>query len=205
EAELWNGLHGKHRNVIRNAQNKGVVIRRGMDQLEIFYALYQSTMERSSLYAEPISRFRQLGEALGTEHLICAVAYYQEKPMGGVLMPYSIYGAYYVYGASASGMEVNGALNLLHWNLIASMKARGVKRYDFVGTRLSDTAGTRLAGIQQFKSRFGSALDAGVLWKMDLNKIKCRCYDMLVVCYWKMKGVQLKGDIIDQEISKSQE
>ncbi|MFI5151520.1 MAG: lipid II:glycine glycyltransferase FemX [Bacteroidia bacterium] len=205
EAELWNGLHGKHRNVIRNAENKGVVIKEGVDQLRTFYSLYTPTMNRAGMSPEPFSEFQALSDALNPGHLICAVAYFNEKPLGALLMPYSAYGAYYVYGASAEDMEINGAMNYLHWHMILKMKALGVQRYDFVGARLSNVAGTRLGGIQQFKLRFGCTLESGLIWKADLNMFKCRAYDLLVKMYWKLKGVRLRGDIIDQELAKPAE
>jgi hypothetical protein len=202
EEELWKRLHGKHRNVIRNAQNQGVIIKEGADQLDIFFELYRATMQRSDMYVDPVSEFRQLYSALKPDHIVCAVAYFQGKPQGGILLPYTHFGAYYVYGASADRMEVNGAVNYLHWTMILLMKKRNVARYDFVGTRLTTIKGSRLEGIQQFKVRFGSELEKGCLWKTDVNRFKCRLYDRLLELYWKLKRMSWKGDIIDQEISR---
>jgi lipid II:glycine glycyltransferase (peptidoglycan interpeptide bridge formation enzyme) len=204
EEELWNCLHSKNRNVIRNAQKHEVEIKEGRDQLETFQRLYVSTMQRSSMYAETLSEFKNMYELIGPAHILCAVAYYQGMPQGGVLMPYSEAGAYYLHGASASKPEVNGAMNYLHWELICRMKRAGVRRYDFVGTRLSDTEGTRLQGIQQFKERFGSTLEKGVLWKIDINALRCVLYDTILQSYYLIRRIRLKGDIIDQEKGKTQ-
>jgi len=199
---LWDNLHGKHRNVIRNAQKHGVLVKSGSDQLEVFYRLYQSTMKRSSMYCESLEEFQLFYNCLGENRMICAVAYFQDLPLGALLMPYGSYAAWYVFGSSADEMTVNGAVNYLHWELICRMQAEGVKRYDFVGARLSSVVGTRLAGIQQFKSRFGSTLEKGVLWKKDINPLKCLCYDTVLSLYQKMRGIHLAGDIIDQERNK---
>jgi hypothetical protein len=205
EEELWNGLHGKHRNVIRNAQKHQVTVKEGSEQLPVFYDLFKNTMNRSGMAAEPLSELQQLWECLGPRHLICAVAYYQDKALGAVLMPFSHFGAYYVYGASASEPEINGAVNYLHWFLILKMKREGIRRYDFVGARLSSVEGSRLAGIQQFKSRFGCTLEQGIIWKANIHKLRCRLYDFLLKILWKWKGIKWKGDIIDQEMAKSGE
>lgn len=204
ESELWDGLHSKHRNVIRNAQKHEVEIREGKDQLEAFYFLYASTMKRSLMYAEPQSQFAKLYDFLGSAHVTCAVAYYKGTPQGGVFMPHSRACAYYMHGGSADAPEVNGAMNYLHWELICRMKKAGVLRYDFVGTRLSNTEGTRLHGIQQFKERFGSSLEKGVLWKTDINTVRCSLYDAILRGYYRIRNIRLKGDIIDQEKRKEQ-
>jgi hypothetical protein len=203
ETLLWEGLHGKHRNVIRNAKKQGVEIRIGRDQLDAFYALYQATMKRSEMHCESFSYFQEYFDSHGSRNVICAVAYSKGIPQGALLIPHTEYAAYYVYGASADRMDVNGAVNYLHWEVILKMKALNVKRYDFVGARLSSTEGSRLAGIQQFKERFGSVLERGILWKTDIRELKCRMYDSVLKCYLWMRKIHLSGDIIDQERRKT--
>jgi lipid II:glycine glycyltransferase (peptidoglycan interpeptide bridge formation enzyme) len=114
-------------------------------------------------------------------------------------MPFTRFGAFYLYGASADKIEVTGAMNYLHWQSILQMKEKGVKRYDFAGARLSDVSGTRLEGIQQFKARFGSALDEGFLWKKDLSYMPCHLFDNLLSFKLKLKRQKVPKDIIDQE------
>jgi hypothetical protein len=202
EFELWEGIHGKHRNVIRNAEKKGVEIRFGLAQLPFFYELYEQTMSRAGMFCEPYSSFVSMAECLGEDHLLCAVAFSEGKAQGAVLLPFTDYCAYYVYGASAKEISVNGAITYLHWVVICKMKKQGVRRYDFVGARLSNVEGSKLAGIQQFKERFGANLESGVLWKKDLSKIKCTFYDILLKVKFLIKNIKLKGDIIDQELMK---
>jgi lipid II:glycine glycyltransferase (peptidoglycan interpeptide bridge formation enzyme) len=83
------------------------------------------------------------------------------------------------------------------------MKTKGVKEYDFVGARLSDITNTKLEGIQNFKKRFGSELVKGYLWKLDIDKTKCKTYDSLLKIKCKLKGTKFPKDIIDQELSKA--
>ena len=201
EDELWKGLHSKHRNVIRNAEKKGGEVRSGIEEVNTFYQLYVETMNRNGMFFEPLSYFKELVD-IWNKHIYCAVVYSNGEPQGAVFVPYSNEGAYYVYGASAEKITLTGAVNYLHYQLILELKERGVNKYDFVGARLSDVSGTRLEGIQKFKSRFGGALKEGLIWKMDINPSKCRIYDIALKTKLKLKGLENKGDIIDQERRK---
>jgi lipid II:glycine glycyltransferase (peptidoglycan interpeptide bridge formation enzyme) len=198
ENDLFKNLHVKHRNVIRNAERNNIIVKYGKEYINDFYLLYQQTMKRSKMYCEPISYFNQFYNSL-PENIICGVAYYNNIPQGALFMPYSKFGAFYLYGASTEKIEVNGAINYLHWRTIQTMRDTNIKRYDFVGARLSDVSGTKLYGIQQFKERFGSKLDTGYLWKIDLNTNKCRLYDTMLHIKTKLKRTPLPLDIIDQE------
>lgn len=199
--EIWKGLHTKHRNVIRNAQKKGGEIKIGADQIAVFYSLYEATMKRSDMYCEPKSFFEDLVNKKDLQ-LFTAVVYHECNPIGGLFVPYSKEGAYYVYGASRDRIKLTGAINYLHFELIKFMIDNKVLKYDFVGARLSDISGTKLEGIQKFKARFGGELAEGVLWKMNLNKIKCKLYDNALNIKLKLKGIKSREDIIDQELKK---
>lgn len=202
EADLFQKIHPKHRNVIQNAMNKGGEIRSGRGELPVFYELYKSTMERSNMYCETIAYFQSFYEHLSNA-IICSVIYYKGKPQGGLLMPYTTAGAYYVYGASADNIELTGAMNYLHWETMKDLKKRGVKRYDLVGARLGDLSGTKLEGIQKFKSRFGTDLEKGYLWKMDLSAFRCRIFDLLLKLRTLLNAGSSSKDIIDQENEKN--
>lgn len=197
--ELWMKMHSKHRNVIRNAEKKGCELKIGINQLNVFYDLYVETMKRGSLPFYPFEYFLSLKKNMKDSNLICVVAYFNNKAQGALLMPYSIYGAYYIYGSSAENVELTGINNYMHWEVIKFLKKNGVLRYDFVGARLSDISNTKLQGIQMFKERFGSILEIGFLWKVDFN-FKCKIYDFLVrsksfILFRK----QVYQDIIEQE------
>ncbi|MEO6306203.1 MAG: peptidoglycan bridge formation glycyltransferase FemA/FemB family protein [Bacteroidia bacterium] len=201
EEQLLKNVHTKHRNVIVNAEKNNVVIKYGKEVIEDFYLLYKSTMQRSAMYCQALNYFQDFYSAM-PDNIICGVAYHNDIPQGGLFVPYTKFAAFYLYGASADKVEVNGAINYLHWNTIKFLKKQNVKRYDFVGARLSDVSGTKLQGIQQFKERFGASLQKGYLWKKDINTLKCNLFDNLITLKLKLKKAYLPTDIIDQEINK---
>jgi len=202
EENLFKYLHTKHRNVIKNAEKNNVVLKYGQECIDDFYMLYKQTMLRSNMYCQDKNYFKDFYSSFSA-NTICGVAYYNNIPQGGLFIPYTEFGAFYLYGASAEKIEINGAINYLHWNTIKLLKEKNVKRYDFVGARLSDVSGTKLEGIQQFKRRFGAMLEEGFLWKYDINKIKCNLYDVLLNIKIMASGNKLPLDIIDQENNKS--
>ena len=202
EEELFLTIHSKHKNVIRNAKKNGVTIEYNTEKALIdFYELYLLTMQRSSMHFERFEYFKNEVTVL-TNNIIYGVVYDGAIPLGGLFMPYTKFGAFYLFGASADKITINGAMNYLHWNTIKLLKKKGVKRYDFVGARLSDISNTKLHGIQQFKSRFGATLEKGYLWKLDISTFKCFMYDTLLLLKLVVKKQTNFIDIIDQELNK---
>lgn len=190
-----------NRTEIRHAQKEGVVIKHGKAQLAAFYGLYSQTMKRTGMFFEPLAYFEKYYSCLGEGRIFCAVAYHHDVPQGAAFLPYTKYAAYYLYGASAEHVSINGAIDYLHWEAIKSMKEKGVRRYDFVGARLSDIANTRLEGIQHFKAKFGSQLEEGYLWKADIHKGYSRLFDMMLRLKLALKGKAAPKDIIEQELA----
>ena len=193
EDDLWKGMHNKHRNVILNAKKKGVIIEfYSADSINVAYEIILSTMRRSNMDMLPRIKFSQIIESLDTNVCI-AIALHEGMPMGCGVFPFSLFGAYYLYGGSTES-PLLGSMNLLHWEVIKYFKKLGVKQYDFVGARLKPRPGTRLEGIQRFKQRFGATMQTGYLWKIPIT-YKYYIYAIIL----KLK-TGWKGDIIDQEL-----
>lgn len=193
EETLWNNLHSKHRNVIRNAMKKDVEIHSGAEYLDVAHELIRNTLKRSKLGfmgREEFTRF-----VLGLKgNVKIFVADYQGVAQGCAVVPYSDYGAYYLYGGSIAN-PLTGATNLLQWEAIRTFRNLGVKRYDFVGIRINPEKESKQEGLVMFKERFGGQLNQGFMWKYSLQSLKYVIYSMAVRL---LRG----GDIIDQERHK---
>lgn len=199
-SDIWMGMKSNYRQVIRKAEREGVTVLTGLDQLKTFYSLYEDTTARSRIYQEPYSHFRDLSTALTSDHIYCSVAWVDGQPDGGIFILYSQFGAYVLHAGSANYVHHPGSMKLLHWTAIQYMKKMGLPFYDFVGARLTDVSDTPLSGIQRFKSGFGSELKKGVLWKCDIDPVRCKLAD--TVQYLRHRGNSQMKDIIDQEIPK---
>jgi hypothetical protein len=200
EEDLWKGMHQKHRNVVRNAEKSGVTVDMGIGNLRAAFGLVRDTMARSAMGFYGETEFMDMAARLG-DRLAVFTAFAEGRPQGCAMFPYSRQGAYYSFGGSIEKPEL-GAMNLLHWTAIRHFKAAGVAKYDFVGARIKPAEGSKLEGIQRFKSRFGATLRTGMLWKCALKREKYYFYRLLQ----KAKGFprpSSTGDIIDQELARN--
>jgi len=193
EKNLWDNLHSKHRNVIRNAIKKGVQILSGMEYVDMAYRLISDTFKRSVLPFMEYDSFKRMVNGLD-KYVRIFVADYQGAIQACAVIPFSNHSAYYVYGGTCPE-PLTGAANLLQWEAIRYFRALGVNRYDFCGVRINPEKGSKQAGLMMFKERFGPRLVRGYMWKCSLNPLKSAVYSL---------GVRLfrGGDIVDAERHK---
>ena len=191
EDELWQGIHQKHRNVIRNAIKNNVDIHEGIEYVDIAYDMIKKTMERSNMGFIERDKFDKVIAGF-CKNVKIFVALHNGDPQSCAVIPYSKYSTYYLYGGTIDE-PILGANNLLHWKAIQLFRMADVKWYDFVGARINPPAGSKLEGIQRFKLRFGSELQQGFLWKIGISPIKAKIYDLI------KKHIKKDYDIIDQE------
>jgi lipid II:glycine glycyltransferase (peptidoglycan interpeptide bridge formation enzyme) len=190
EEILFSLLNSSHRRKVRLAQKHGVKILSGIQYLEMAYHMVWETFKRSALPFMGLEAFKRYIAGLG-ENVRIFVAELQGVIQGCLVVPFSDFCAYYVYGGSIPE-PVTGATNLLHWEAIRYFLSQGVKRYDFVGVRIDPEKGSKAEGLKMFKERFGGRLVQGYMWKMSLAHWKYKVYSLAVR---RLRG----GDIVDQE------
>lgn len=193
EENLWSNLHSKHRNVVRNAIRKGVVIRSGLEYMDAAYSFVKETLTRSRLRFMNHKEFMRYIYSLD-KNVNIFVCDYQGTLQGCAVIPFSSHSAYYAYGGSIS-QPITGAMNLLHWEAIRHFRSLGVRRYDFVGVRINPHKNSKQEGLMMFKERFGGQLVQGYMWKYSLRPLKYAAYSLAVRI---LKG----GDIVDTEKNK---
>ncbi|MDX2171661.1 MAG: GNAT family N-acetyltransferase [Bacteroidota bacterium] len=197
--ELLSAMQARYRSAIRQLEGLNVDIK--YNELDVFYNLHHQTMQRSNAYSEGFEDLKKMQHHL-PNNTIVATIYINNELQGGLFVVYTNYGGYYLHGASTDNTQASGAIKYLHYKIMCLLKQKGVKRYDFVGARLSDISGTKLEGIQNFKKRFGSELKQGYLWKQEINALKCKSYNALLNFKLSLKGQKMPLDIIDQERKK---
>lgn len=193
EETLWNKVHSKHRNVIRNAVKKGVQLLSGLEYLDTAYKLVRDTFKRSKLSFMSHEEFKRMVVGLGPNVKVF-IADYQGASQGCAVIPFSNHCAYYVYGGTAAE-PLTGATNFLQWEAIRFFQSRGVKRYDFCGVRINPEKDSKAAGLMMYKERFGPQLYQGYMWKYPLKPLQSAIYSLAVRL---IKG----GDIVDAEHHK---
>lgn len=196
--QLWANVHGKHRNVIKKAQDAGVEISEGPHNLPICYELIHATMKRNQKLSVALGELERFRENLA-ENVSFYVAKKDNVAQGAAVIVWNAgHTAYYLYGGT-SDSPFGGGMNLLHWKAMTDMKARGVKHYDFVGARVSPPPGSKLESIQRFKVRFGADMREGYLWKYPLKPLRYSAYCWFARANALMHGAIYQGDIIDEE------
>jgi lipid II:glycine glycyltransferase (peptidoglycan interpeptide bridge formation enzyme) len=193
EETLLSNLSASHRRKVRQAMKSGVEIKGGQEYIETAYTLVRDTFKRSSISFMNFSSFSRMADSLD-ENIKILVAEYQGVVQGCIVVPYSNYSAYYVYGGSIP-KPATGSMILLHWEAIRQFRSLGVKRYDFVGARIDPEEGSKQEGLKAFKERFGGDLNQGYMWKYPLSPLKYKLYCMAA-------RLRSGGDIVDAERHK---
>ena len=166
EEALWQGVHSKHRNVIRNAGRQGVTINSGSEHIDTAFELTRASLLRSA--QGPVERrrvdarmnhgdFSRLVQELG-EYVRVMVADHNGVAQSAAVIPYSEHSAYYMHGGSIA-KPLSGASNLLQWEAMRHFANLGVRRYDFFGARISPAAG--------FESRGHPEVQATLWWRVS--------------------------------------
>lgn len=196
EDEIWGNIHSKHKNVIRKAILNKVDIKSGHQYLNQSIQLINETLERSKIKSIDLKKINQLAQNLNG-NIIPYLCEHNGILQGTAIFIFSQKSALYMWGGSISN-PITGAMNYLHWTAIKDFKTLSVKCYDFVGGRITPEAGSKLEGIQRFKSRFGGYFYQGYLWKYPITW-KYYFYNVILKAYFFLKGRNYK-DIIDQEL-----
>ena len=195
EKELWDAVHAKHRNLIRNAEKNGVSVElNNWTKVEDGYSVMQATMNRQGLGFVEWKKLDLLIRRL-TGNILFAIAWKDNKIQGCALVPWSLHSGYYLYGGSVENPQL-GAMNLIQWIVIRWLKERGCLKYDFVGARVNPIEGSKQEGIQRFKQRFGANMEVGKMWRFVFSPIKYKLYKLLL----SVKIRQKYHDIIDCEM-----
>mgnify|MGYP001256741035 CR=1 FL=1 len=200
EKELFKNLHTKHRNVIRKAEKDGVNILHGKEFRKECISIIIETQARQGIKSS-FSHFNKLHSL--NENIEFWIAKDEENNTQGSAIFFwnKNHSCYYMYGGSSASHHT-GALNLLQWKAMLYMKEQSVKYFDFVGARINPPKGSKYEGIQLFKSRFGSTLHKGYLFKIILSPRYYFLNFLLNVNSLLKYRKRHKGDMIDQEMKR---
>jgi hypothetical protein len=201
EEEIFNLFSPKYRNAIRKVLiNPDLVVCKTQEyELAAFYEVYKEVHEKQQVYFDSFTHFNNMQQLLGQKHFMLMNLYYNNTLEGGAVITYTKKEANYLYGGAKNPTIQNGSIKLLQFEIIKKLKALGVQKYVWGGCRLTDVAGTKQQGMQEFKLRFGCQIKKGFLWKIDLQQNYCKLYDVMIAAQHRIKGKKYKGDVIDYE------
>lgn len=157
EDEVFNNFHSKTRYNIRLATKKGVTVKEGTkEDLKDFHRIMVETGARDGFIIRPLEYFEKMYDELAPKHMKVLMAYYEGKPISGVIP--IIYGnkTWYLYGASSNEYRNVMPNYLLQWEMIKMAIANKQEVFDFRGVSGVVDENHPQYGLYRFKKGFGA-------------------------------------------------
>ena len=157
EDEVMSEFHQKWRYNIRLAIKKGVEIREGTrEDLKDFHKIMIETGNRDGFITRSLEYFEKMYDNMAPEHMKLLLAYYDGKPISGVIPIFYGNKTWYLYGASSNQHRNLMPNYLLQWEMIKMAIARKDDIYDFRGVSGVVDENHPQYGLYRFKKGFGA-------------------------------------------------
>lgn len=173
---IWDSYRSEVRRAIRKAQRNGLSVRRATsrEEVEIFYRLYFSSMERNRAAAKyPLQWFYALYNILiqhGKANILFAVK--GDQYIAGVVLIYSSDSIHYLHNGSEKAHLESRPNDLIVDQIIQDSLKEGKTTMDFMGSDANDLP------LLRFKEKWGSqSLDLYTYVK-DYHSIRCRIWEL---------------------------
>jgi lipid II:glycine glycyltransferase (peptidoglycan interpeptide bridge formation enzyme) len=200
EERLFEALHGKHRNVIKNAAKHNLIMAVGDEYIEEAHRIISAGYSKQGLSTYPLGYLKKMAQKLGPQFLVSVVIQNEKCVAAGLFYSDAIRTYYFLGGVSEQ--SVNGAMNFLLWETMRHYKSQGLLIFDLLGARLNVDQGSKYEGIQRFKERFGGSLISGYIWRYPLHTLKASVFYFLMRVRSFIKNGSFHADTIDQEAWK---
>ena len=195
EDEIFNKFHSKTRYNIKLAAKKGVVIKEGKrEDLKEFHKIMEITGKRDNFMIRPLSYFEKMyDELVPCGHMKLMMAYFQDKPISGIID--IIYGnkIWYLYGASSNEMRNLMPNYLLQWEMIKYAIQNKKDIYDFRGVAGIVDENHPQYGLYRFKKGFDAEFTEfiGELY-INFKPITYRLYKITEQAYKNLAEIKNK-------------
>lgn len=189
-AQLLQNMKPKTRYNIGLSHRKGVEVKCiGLENLDIWYKLYQETASRNYLHLNDIKYFSAVLKAQmkitdTSTDVMLLVAECEEHPLAAMFLVISDKRASYLYGASSSENRNLMGTYALQWEAIQIAKARGCTEYDMFGVAPNPSPSHPLYGLYKFKIGFGGEM---------YHSIGCWDYPLHQEAYQYFCSLELSG------------
>lgn len=185
---------------IKQAIRDGATVKFGREELlDDYVSMAKELWKRNGQQIDPEEEYRQLLTGLRNNVLI-GMVYKNGVPQCGRFCDFNSFMCYNMRSATGNNM-LHGASNYLHFEYMKKMKEMGVHYYNFVGCRINVDPDSKYAKLQEFKSKFGGTLEECYMFKVIVHPYKFKMFNILL----KLKHIDFKGDILEQELHKWKE
>ena len=191
EDELFKNFHQKTRYNIRLATKKGVTVKEGTrEDLKTFHEIMITTGIRDGFITRPLEYFEKMYDCLGPNHMKLLMAYYEDKPISGVIP--IMYGnkTWYLYGASSNEHRNLMPNYLLQWEMIKLALKNKSDIYDLRGVPgIADNSN----GLYRFKKGFNAEYTEfiGEVY-IEFKPLRYRLYKFAEKTFRNLRAIKLK-------------
>ncbi len=194
EDEIFARFHQKTRYNIRLAIKKGVTIKEGTkEDLKDFHKIMVETGARDGFIIRSLEYFEKMYDNLAPDHMKLLMAYYEDKPISGVIP--IMYGnkTWYLYGASSNEHRNLMPNYLLQWEMIKLAIARKSDIYDLRGVSGVVDENHPQYGLYRFKKGFGAEFTEfiGEIY-IPFKKVKYNLYKFSEKAFRNLRGLKTK-------------
>jgi lipid II:glycine glycyltransferase (peptidoglycan interpeptide bridge formation enzyme) len=192
EDELLAGMTATNRNLYRNHQTKGLLLRASTDpkEMKIFIKMMAEVALRNRILQHPDKYYKMMAEVLlsrGAAKLY--IAEHEGKPVASAFCFDSPTTRYYAHAAALfAARKLHPGTPLLVTMMLAA-KAQEQKQFDFVGVAPADAPAThRWAGLTKFKQSFGGDYKAYAgTWELPVNNLRYAVYRSVYLAKTRLK------------------
>lgn len=190
EDEIFAQFHSKTRYNVRLATKKGVTVKEGSkEDLKDFHKIMVETGARDGFIIRPLEYFEKMYDELAPEHMKVLMAYYEEKPISGVIP--IMYGnkTWYLYGASSNKYRNVMPNYLLQWEMIKIAIKRQDDIFDLRGVSGVVDENHPQYGLYRFKKGFGAEFTEfiGEIY-IPYKSVKYKIYKFSEKIFRKVRG-----------------
>ena len=157
------------------------------EDANLVYAHIKETLERQkSIHYPSLEYLKKLQKSLGDNSKFF-LAIDNGEIQGCVNIVYDGTRGFAIYAGSLPH-PTYGALNLMYFEIMKYLHAKGVKTFDFVGTKINIKKDSKFAGISQFKNSFNATVKEGLAFRLTVNHTKYFLFNIASKLYLKLQG-----------------
>jgi lipid II:glycine glycyltransferase (peptidoglycan interpeptide bridge formation enzyme) len=176
QKNIWEGYRSEVRRAIRKAQKQGLSIRRATtrNEMEIFYQLYLSSMERNRAMAKyPLRWFDALYKILIEQRKADFLfAIKNDEYTAGVVLIYSPSSNHYLHNGSLEVYLEDRPNDLIVDYIIQKGVEEGKVTLDFMGSDPHDLS------LLRFKEKWGSQSRDIYTYVKDYHPFRCKIWEL---------------------------
>jgi hypothetical protein len=177
-------MSSNYRNEIKKAMKEKVKVFFGSQFIDVFYNLYEQTLNRQNLIHSSKGFFDNLKKQIPNNILI-GFSEFKDSIEGALLVVYDKQSAYYLYAGSNNNTKSPGSNKLLMYELLNLLYEKGIRNIIMGGYRNEENTNSKHDGIQKYKMRYGSELEYGYHFIHIMNPLKYSLFNFLL----KIKGL----------------